>query len=322
MFHICEPRGLIRKARTKRRTTRTYKKVSELTHVMSKSASVSLLKGIRTFKKRIPLKALEDAFKTGNLANIMSVIPWDHLPTDLDPAFSKMHDAWAKAADFSVKALPKNVHPELRFDTSNPALARYLRKRTGSLIMDINVGTQRSIQRVIHHAYDVSQTSADLVPKIVERLVLDPIGLDPRRAQALQKFSESYRPGGLRYGTGAENERISTDRMKDRLFEARAMTIARTEMRYATNHGQLEIWKDAANRGFVDRQTAKKVWIVDGAPCDICEPMDGVAVGIDDQWVLPDGSMAEIPTDSHPNCMCGMELDFGDGTTADEGDLD
>ncbi len=74
--------------------------------------------------------------------------------------------------------------------------------------------------------------------------------------------------------------------------------------------GQLEVWRAGQNEGLITHK-AKKVWVIDGRPCDDCIEMDGEAVGLNDYWVMPSGKHVEIPTDSHPNCECGQSLDFG-----------
>jgi SPP1 gp7 family putative phage head morphogenesis protein len=90
----------------------------------------------------------------------------------------------------------------------------------------------------------------------------------------------------------------------------RAETIARTEVMQAANDGQLEAWDQAQEDGLLTGQEQKE-WIVtpDDRLCPVCEPMDGVTVGIDEDFDV-DGDEMEGPP-AHPNCRCTIGLSNG-----------
>ncbi len=78
--------------------------------------------------------------------------------------------------------------------------------------------------------------------------------------------------------------------------EARAKTIARTEMAYADVQGNLIGWKES---GVV----VSKQWLTSSTEgCDICEPLNEVIVGIDDDFPGDAGDGPPI----HPNCECDI----------------
>lgn len=79
-----------------------------------------------------------------------------------------------------------------------------------------------------------------------------------------------------------------------------AERFARTEVSKAANMSTLDAWKES---GLVDG----KEWVLDGKPCEICIPLGGEKVGIDETF--SDGSME--PPDPHPNCMCSTAPVFG-----------
>jgi SPP1 gp7 family putative phage head morphogenesis protein len=76
--------------------------------------------------------------------------------------------------------------------------------------------------------------------------------------------------------------------------ETRALLISRTESAHAYSLGSQAAWKAS---GVVDR----KQWLASD-PCDICAPLDGMVVGIDEEFA--DG-ISEPP--AHPNCRCTLQ---------------
>lgn len=98
------------------------------------------------------------------------------------------------------------------------------------------------------------------------------------------------------------------DRIEDLIGDAsRAQTIARTETMTASNQGQLEAWEQAKEAGLLSGGEQKE-WIVtpDDRLCPICEPMDGVNVGLDEKFVV-NGEELDGPP-AHPNCRCTIAL--------------
>lgn len=105
-------------------------------------------------------------------------------------------------------------------------------------------------------------------------------------------------------------------RMRDILGEAatdyRAEMVARTESHRASQHGELEAWKQS---GVV----IARVWRANPAACDFCLSMDGVETGIHEEFipqggavVLDDGRSlacyeAVETAHLHPNCTCSTD---------------
>lgn len=297
-----EPRVLVRKGR-KRKVTRTYKKLFALSNQMSKAVQVDLVKGIKTFRKRVSSEALHTAWKTGEYSKVLRQIPWEKFPVDLEPAYSKIRDTAFKSTAQTIAQLPPPVKSGLRFDTKNPLIRSYLHKRTGELVTLISHDTQKVIQNAVIRSFNEA-----LTPKQVSSMIRDSIGLLPQHEVAVFNFRNALEK------KGESPDRVDelVGNYQDRLLDYRANMIARTETRMATNQGELSVWKEAANQGYFDTNTANKIWIVDGDPCEICEPMDGVSVPLYQSWTLNNGDVVDIPTESHPHCMCGMELSFGE----------
>ena len=117
------------------------------------------------------------------------------------------------------------------------------------------------------------------------RLRVPPGGLPPARVASLQ----------LRYA--------------ERLRRLRALTIARTETITASNQGQIQLWKQARTSGLL-RGTERKKWTTtpDDRRCPFCAALDGVTVGLDEQFDGGDFGSVDGPT-LHPNCRCAVVLE-------------
>lgn len=303
-FIAHEPKKeVVRKARRPKRVSNTYKRVYALSQQMSRAVAVNFIHGIKTFKKKVDPNALYEAWKTGSYGDILRVIPFDTLHDDLKGMQKPLKTTIDRTGGFVIDALPPPIKKEFRYDTKNPNIRDYLDKRTGDLIVNISMDTQHLVQQAVQRSFDEA-----LHPNTVAQMIKGSIGLYPRLEQAV----DNYRRGLGKQGMDPDRVASLVDKYQDRLLEYRAMMIARTETRMATNQGQLDIWQQGAKQGLIDLNTSKKVWIVDGNPCEICDPMDGIGVGLYDMWTLNDGRVVNIPTESHPHCMCGMEIKYGE----------
>lgn len=306
MFIFLEP--VIKAHRPKWKTTRSAKRVGALANRMSAAVNVHLVHGIQRFKKKIPDKeAIYQAWLKGNYGGIVNIIPWKDLYTDLLQARNNLEEGFNSAMKASLKTLPPNRQPNLRYDYKNPRIQRIFERRSGEWITNIEQTTRQSIQTIVH-----AQFTNALSPRQMANQIKDTIGLYPKLATAHANYVK-----GLQAQKIPEDkvERLG-DKYYDKLLDYRSMMIARTESQFMANRGQLEVWREAKNQDLLPAE-AKKVWVVDGDPCEICEPMDGVAVGLDEMWSLNNGDIVDIPTEAHPHCFCIMEIQMGD-----EGDLE
>lgn len=293
----------IQKAKTKVKVTTHYRRQERLAKVMSKAVSMNLVKGIKSFRKKVSVDAIETAWRSGAWPQIMSVIPWETLPEDLLDYDVSMGETWTDAMDLTIESLPAPFRKSLRFDINNPRIRRYINQHVGRRITDLHLDAQKVVQRAVQKSF----THALTPRSVAERIKLS-IGLDPRRELALQNYRDALIASGSHSTSKVDT---LTDKYADRLLDSRAMAIARTETRQATSQGQLSVWREASNQGFLPK-TSRKTWVVDGNPCEICEPMDGVSVPLDGFWTLSTGESVEVPSEAHTNCLCGMEISFGE----------
>lgn len=299
-FVAHEPKGIVMKARTKVRVSPTYTRVLALSKQMSGPIKVNLIKGVKTWRKRISQDALFNAWKKKNYSGLERVIPWNTVEPDLDDAISHVGKTVSASSAFSINALPAPMKKELRWDTANPTIDKYMDSRSAEMVKYISESSREVIRSAVRNTYDNAWT-----PRDVADAIRDNIGLLPQHARAVDR----YRASLISDGMDKLKVKDLTSAYADRLLDHRAMMIGRTEARLASNYGQIAVWREAMDQDLMP-QTAMKVWIVDGNPCDVCEPMDGVAVPMDDEWELNNGDTVDIPNESHPNCYCGMEVEY------------
>lgn len=103
------------------------------------------------------------------------------------------------------------------------------------------------------------------------------------------------------------------DRLRDRLLTARAMTIARTEGVRTANQAEHDAWSRAADRGLIDRTTARRYWQTAGDEKvrDEHRAIPGLnqtGRALDEPFLTLDGPRMFPP--AGPNCRCRVVL-FG-----------
>lgn len=297
------PDGKITIRKAKKRANLFQQRSEALSKRMSAFVRVDFVKGINRFKSELEPESLFAAWKTRSYSRVMERVPFDKLPENLVGTVDKIGNAAAKGAMEAIPLLPPPVKAELRYDTNNPHIRSFLQYRTGTLVRNITTETTHNIQFAIQRSFNEAMT-----PNRVASLIRGSIGLLPQHEAALW----NYRTALEEAGKPEHTVDILTQQYENRLLDYRANMIARTETQFALNNGQLNVWQSAADQGLMDRKTAKKVWVVDGNPCPICQEMDGLTAPIDGYWILPDGTPVMVPTEAHPNCFCIMQLDFGD----------
>ena len=247
-------------------------------------------------RAKVPADKLEEMFRKGNYDDMMDVIPWPNMEGYLQEAVDALNKTIDSSAALTRESLPAGIKEDLRLDTKNDAISDYLNTRTGAMIEMVKDDTQVMVQQAVRGAF-----SQGMTPRNVADQIKDGIGLNSQQAQQYQNFR------------GTKGEKAA---LLDRLTDYRAMTVARTEISFAANQGQLAVWKAGQDQGLID-DDAKKVWAVDGSPCPkICDPMDGVEAGLDEDFLLPDGVTVPAPP-AHPRCRCKMLLNIGDNPKVD-----
>jgi hypothetical protein len=197
---------------------------------------------------------------------------------------------------------PEKIKFNLSFNKTNPNSLAFAQRRAAELIRSIDEQTRLSIRNIITDSF-ANQVS----PQITAMRIKNIIGLHPRWADAVVEFEKRETARLIKAGV-IESKAVKTAQgsaaaYADRLKQARATTIARTEIQIAQNEGRYEGWKQASDAGYVD-PASTKTWIIsqDERTCDICLPLDGETVPWNGVFSIGD----EVPGRVHPNCRCTM----------------
>lgn len=287
------PRGRQRRLRA------DFNRRNRRSQAMGGAIRMDLLRGIRSFRRNVDFDDVMRAIRTGKMSEVLRTVPWSRLDKALQPAARGLASAGEISASAAFAELP--FDRGLQLSTLNPKLVQYVESRTGELIKTVQDGMLASIRQSVRRSFDKA-----LRPQQVANEIRSSIGLNVRQVTALGSYRNKLEAGG----TSAAQVKKLTDAYAERLLDQRAIMIARTEVRFANNAGEQAVWQRAKDQGLLP-ETTKRVWVVDGNPCpELCLPMDGVKVGLDEPWVLPDGRAVDNPTSSHPHCFCIASLDF------------
>jgi hypothetical protein len=166
-----------------------YARLEALNRRMSSAVQLNLLKGIKTFKKRIDPDALYEAWKTRDYSQVMRVIPWENMDQDL--SFSPLGDALESATEIAIPVLPAPLQDTLRFDLANPRIRSYVDARTGDMVTALRQDSQAVIQEAISASF-----SEALSPRRVADRIKGSIGLYPRLDRVGKFMNSELAEGG------------------------------------------------------------------------------------------------------------------------------
>jgi hypothetical protein len=289
----------IHKAKKKTRLPTQLEKIGDR---FTSLISADLIKGIKRVKQKANIDKIAEAFEKGSPAHVVENIPWQQSIEDLLPGFEKINESFDIAADLTYKTLPVSIQENLLTDLRNPSYKKFISDRFSQYLQDLNTDSQQAIQRIIQRSF-----THGMRPKDAAREIITHLGLNDRQSIALMNFQMKLE---MNQESPAKIKDL-TDKYSDRLLKQRSVMIARTEIANANNQGQLSVWAQAQNEGLMDPETTLKQWKTDRNPCEkICEKMRDTKVKLHEKWVLPNGRLAEVPNDSHPNCYCYMVLIF------------
>lgn len=199
----------------------------------------------------------------------------------------------------------------LKFKATNPKATAWARAHAAELVKDVTDNTRNALRRIITRGFE-GQLTVDQMTKLIRETV----GLTEQGADSLYDLRSELEDAdgatvrGIAVPEGGLSDSEIDDAVEaygDDLLGSRAETIARTETMRASNEGQLELWEQGIEDGYFSADD-QKLWILtdDDRLCPICEAMDGVTVGLDEQFELDDESVDAPP--AHPNCRCTVGL--------------
>lgn len=310
--------------------------IGELAGQLEGRLRLAFLRAVKALKDQITLDALAEAIRTGDITGVMTILALSQKfvnalkgigVEDATNSFQKaIQDIFAAGATTAAKKLPITAQVGLSFDLMNPETVNFLQGYTFPLIQDISQKTEDGIRNVLIDAFQNGGHPFDQARKIkgfigLTRTQSDAVlnyrkaleGPSPSRA-ALQRALRDGRfdrtvDRAIRNSQSLSSAYIDkmVERYQQRYLQYRAQSIARTESIRASNKGQHVLWSQAKSQGLLGK-TPKRKWIISGdsATCDECLSLDGIVVGLDEEFAP--GIMD--PGDVHTNCRCSQALVF------------
>ena len=252
---------------------------------------------------------------------LMSIVTDEDLPKKIfDDWFGdysrfvaqKMTPMWQEAMIAAVKDNPLFADVGEGFDIADYYVRDWMTTRSANLVTACLDEQRQAIRYIVSEGKANKWSTSETA-----RYIRPTIGLTEQQAAANQKY----------YNTVKEQTRENHPRMTDEAVErkareaagryaarqqrTRAETIARTEMATAYNEGNDQYVRQAMRRGQMPRMV--KVWSTadDGHVCSACEDLEGVEVGIDDEFKVTVGKrihreVATLLPPLHPRCKCAI----------------
>ena len=278
-----------------------YRAINSVQDLMSGAVTAVLSRGIRAFRSGIDREKIQALLERDNVEGVYETIPWGKLGDNISGMSDQYEQAIRRGGKIGTKFIPRVKEPELDFSPKNPRVGGWINSRTANLVQNITedakVAIRGAVTRALNRGINPLET-AKLIPRT--------IGLTDRQAQAVDNFRI-----GLANKLGIEGLKLEreVEKYRERLLDYRTENIARTEIAAAFNQGQIELWEQAAEKGYLDRGSQKKQWVIDpGTACQICEPMSGEEVLLTEQFYVEGLSQYLAAPPAHPSCNCDVVL--------------
>ena len=176
----------------------------------------------------------------------------------------------------------------MAFNVADTGAATWAEINAALLVTNVTNETRKAIAGVVADAF-----IAGVPPRKLAKQLEPLIGLTARDAA---------------FVAAADVSAASKAALAGKLLKRRATVIARTESIRAANEGQRIFWQQAVRDGLLTGLELRE-WIItpDDRLCEICEPMGGQRVGLNDPFETGDGGLVMNPP-AHPDCRCAVGL--------------
>lgn len=212
------------------------------------------------------------------------------------PLTEELHRGRTFVFDKAGRKGIKAVASPLVFDITNPRAVEFMRKFGAELVTAVTNETRAGIRAAMLDAFNKGEGGYTAA-----RRIRGSIGLTRRQGLALQRYRRELEAEGL--PSRVVDKRVG--RYSKKLHKYRADRIARTELNRAANQGELEGWRQLADKRYIDRDRSKKCWMsfIDKRTSEYCITHDGYCVSLNETF--PEGHDAPP---AHPHCRSTIYL--------------
>jgi hypothetical protein len=220
---------------------------------------------------------------------------------------------------------PAEITMAFSFNAQSPEALKWARDESSKLVTNMKKDQLAVVRRIVGQSFGAGETRAgtsknlrailsqvspgtDAGKLMARTLGVNANGLTVRYEQALfnraTQLANTLTAQGIEGTKALEKIKTDTNKYAEKLRRQRARTIARTETMMAYNEGKQQAWNQAADRGLINKQTARKVWVTGPMDvCTICAPLNG-----QNQPINKPFSIKRMTPPAHPNCRCTMVL--------------
>jgi len=198
-----------------------------------------------------------------------------------------------QAAGNSLMEAYNRARKSAAFNATTAAILNWMRGHGGELIRELTSGQALTINALLQHQAFMGISN----PAVLAQMLKPMIGLLRREALAVANYRAELIAAGL------DRSKIENriEKYADFLLRARTERIARTELCYAFEFGQMESIRQMQEAGLVS--DVQKEWMTadDERMCPDCAALDGETVGLDEEF---SGGVKAPPL--HPGCRCDL----------------
>lgn len=277
------------------------------------SISAPFIDAVEGLRRSVSVSDMEVLINQGGAAAVIGEIPWFEFESELTDAFlPAIKETQGRAMRGVLGVLEDDLPVDEvvltkqdvvgRFDLVNPQSVQVAARQAAEAVQRVSGSTKRAIREIIRRGQLGQLTVAQQATRI-----RDLIGLTERQTASVLNFELAQIKAGI---TGAELERRVAKKF-DQVLKRRATTIARTETLKSSNLGQQNLWRQAADQGLIDRDTAQKRWIITPGDrtCPVCIPMDGQLRPLEESFVSPFNGASTLTPPIHASGRCAMALE-------------
>lgn len=285
---------------------------------------------------------LQDQNDTASIEAKLAAGDIEGVVSEVDAAAAKFaadtHDAYVTAGKTAAEWLDGKVPDALiRFDQTNTRAVDRAKANEMDLVTGLVQEQREMIRNVIADGLTRGANPLDMA-----RDIRTGIGLTPDQERAVRSYRRALEQADYANALGRElrdgrgdrsllaaqrDDRSLPQAQIDRLVDQyranfvthRAETIARTEGLRAANEGASEAMRQAIDRGEVDADQLVKTWNAGPRTAHsrpMHQAMDGVSVGVLEDFTLPDGTKMPHPgvgpVEHVANCRCVASTAFAD----------
>jgi hypothetical protein len=214
----------------------------------------------------------------------------NELITDLQPELSRV-------AEESFSATTKVQIGTLIGVASTRDIQEWTRQRIGEWITQIGQTERDAIRQVI-----IEGMRKGMGAEVIARDVRQFIGLTKPQADTIARLRTTMEQAGI---PGRKIEDALAKRAR-KMIRERATVVARNETIIASKAGNHLAWMEAAHRGEIDLNTARRFWVITPLDaCSKCLPIPGMnpkGRRLDEPFMTPRGALMSAHV--HVQCRC------------------